>query len=65
MLPFRLAEKDFIINGNKADKKRIQRLLSQNLISYLTQSRKFFLADRDFVEEVMSEKNFISSDSTN
>ena len=64
VLPFRLAEKDFIINGNKADKNRIKRLFSQNLISYLTQTRKFFLADRDFVEEVMSEKNLINSDAT-
>ena len=56
VLPFRVSNKQFIINKIPADKDRIIRILSQELTSYLTQTRKFFVADREFISEILSER---------
>lgn len=60
VMPFRITDtRELIVKNKKVDKRRILGLLNQSLVSYLTQSRKFFVADRDFVEELHSERNFI------
>ena len=63
VLPFRVSDKEFIINNSPADKQRIKRLMSQSLTTYLTQTRKFFVADREYVSEVLSERKIASSPS--
>lgn len=60
VMPFRITDtRELTVKNKKVDKRRILGLLNQSLVSYLTQSRKFFVADRDFVEELHSERNFI------
>ena len=63
VLPFHVSDKAFIINNNQADKTRIRRLMSQSLTSYLTQTRKFFVADREYVSEILSERKIASGPS--
>ena len=60
VMPFRITDtRELTVKNKKVDKRRILGLLNQSLVTYLTQSRKFFVADRDFVEELHSERNFI------
>lgn len=60
VMPFRITDtRELTVKNKKVDKRRILGLLNQSLVAYLTQSRKFFVADRDFVEELHSERNFI------
>lgn len=60
VMPFRITDtRELTVKNKKVDKRRILGLLNQSLVAYLTQSRKFFVADRDFVEELYSERNFI------
>ena len=63
VLPFRVSDKQFIINNQQADKERAVRLMNQSLTSYLTQTRKFFVADREFVSEILSERKIASGPS--
>ena len=63
VLPFRVSDKQFIIDNQQADKERIIRLMSQSLTSYLTQTRKFFVADREFVSEILSERKIATGPS--
>ena len=39
-----------------SDKSRLLRLINQGLVNYLTQSRKFTILDRQYVEEIANEK---------
>ena len=60
VMPFRITDtRELTVKNKKVDKRRILGLFNQSLVAYLTQSRKFFVADRDFVEELHSERNFI------
>jgi curli biogenesis system outer membrane secretion channel CsgG len=60
VMPFRITDtRELIVQNKQVDKRRVLGLLNQSLVTQLTQSRKFFVADRDFVEEIYSERNFI------
>jgi len=60
VMPFRITDsRELIVQNNQVDKRRVLGLLNQSLVTQLTQSRKFFVADRDFVEEIYSERDFI------
>ena len=62
VMPFRITDtRELIVKNKKVDKRRILGLLNQSLVTYLTQTRKFFVADRDFVDEIYSERNFIQN----
>ena len=62
VMPFRITDtRELIVKNQKVDKRRILGLLNQSLVTYLTQTRKFFVADRDFVDEIYSERNFIQN----
>jgi len=60
VMPFRITDtRDLIVQNRSIDKRRVLGLLNQSLVSYFTQTRKFFVADRDFVEELYAERDFI------
>ena len=60
VMPFRITDtRELIVQNKQVDKRRVLGLLNQSLVTQLTQSRKFFVADRDFVEEIYSERDFI------
>lgn len=60
VMPFRITDtRDLIVQNKSIDKRRVLGLLNQSLVSYFTQTRKFFVADRDFVEELYAERDFI------
>lgn len=60
VMPFRITDTiELIVQNKQVDKRRVLGLLNQSLVTQLTQSRKFFVADRDFVEEIYSERDFI------
>ena len=62
VMPFRITDtRELIVKNKKVDKRRILGLLNQSLVTYLTQTRKFFVADRDFVDEIYSERDFIQN----
>tara|TARA_B100000925_G_scaffold56729_1_gene37475 strand:+ start:4390 stop:5667 length:1278 start_codon:yes stop_codon:yes gene_type:complete len=60
VMPFRITDtRELIVQNKQVDKRRVLGLLNQSLVTQLTQSRKFFVADRDFVDEIYSERDFI------
>lgn len=61
LMPFHCSELAFWINDQAVDKERINRILGQELVSQLVQTRKFTVLDRDYIQEIVSEKNIIIS----
>ncbi len=60
VMPFRISEnREMIVNNKNIDKRRVLGLLNQSLVSYFTQTRKFFVADREFVDEIYQERSLI------
>ena len=60
VMPFRITDtRELIVQNKQVDKRRVLGLLNQSLVTQLTQTRKFFVADRDFVEEIYSERDLI------
>ena len=65
VMPFRISDsRSLSINGLPIDQRRVLGLLNQEFVSYLTQTRKFFVSDRDFVDEISSVKNQILGPNT-
>ena len=65
VMPFRISDsRSLSVNGLPIDQRRVLGLLNQEFVSYLTQTRKFFVSDRDFVDEISSVKNQILGPNT-
>ena len=63
VLPFRITDtRSLEVQNKKIDKRRVLGLLNQSLVTYFTQSRKFFVADRDFVDELYIERDFLKNE---
>lgn len=60
IMPLRLSDKQFFIDGEAIDKSQINRILGQNLVTQLVQSRKFTVLDREFIQETLGEKSMIT-----
>ncbi len=63
VLPFRITDtRSLEVQNKKIDKRRVLGLLNQSLVTYFTQTRKFFVADRDFVDELYIERDFLKNE---
>lgn len=63
VMPFSITNsRELEVQNKKVDKPRVLGLLNQSLVSYFTHTRKFFVADRDFVDELYSERNFLKNE---
>jgi curli biogenesis system outer membrane secretion channel CsgG len=63
VVPFRLAGVDFLVNDRSVDKQQVNRILSQSFVSQLVQTRKFTVLDREYMAEIVGEKNRLLSGS--
>ena len=63
VVPFRLAGVDFLVNDRRVDKQQVNRILSQSFVSQLVQTRKFTVLDREYMAEIVGEKNRVLSGS--
>jgi len=61
IVPFRLAGADFWVNDRRIDKPQVNRILSQSFVSQLVQTRKFTVLDREYMSEIVGEKNRVLS----
>ena len=61
VVPFRLAGADFWVNDRRVDKQQVNRILSQSFVSQLVQTRKFTVLDREYMAEIVGEKNRVLS----
>jgi len=59
IMPLRSSGNDFSIDGMPVNRQQIVRLMGQNLVTQLVQSRRFTVLDREFIEETLGEKSLI------
>ncbi len=64
VFPMRIGQGRFQINNEPVNKERVTRVVTQNLVTTLVQSRKFTVLDREYMAETVGEKNFIMSPNT-
>jgi len=64
VMPLRVAKKEFIVDNQPIDKMSISKQLENNIVTYLVQSRKFTVLDRDYMREVTDEKQIITEGQT-
>jgi hypothetical protein len=64
VIPFRVSDQSFLINSQPVNKEQVNRILGQNMVSQLVQSRRFTVLDREYIQEVTGEKNIILSGNT-
>ncbi len=55
IMPLRSARNDFRLAGSALSSEEVSRVLNQSLSNYLTQTRKFTVLDREYMEESSSE----------
>ncbi len=65
VLPFYFVNKNYDLFGNKVSAIKIDRLLTQSLVSYLVQTRKFTVLDREYLYDINSELSLIHNNETN
>ena len=53
--------KRFALPDGPGDPERMERLLNQGIVSYLTQTRKFTVLDRQYISEALGEEGLIMS----
>lgn len=53
--------KRFALPNGPGDPERMERLLNQGIVSYLTQTRKFTVLDRQYISEALGEEGLIMS----
>ncbi len=53
--------KRFALPDGPGDPERMERLLNQGIVTYLTQTRKFTVLDRQYISEALGETNLIMS----
>jgi curli biogenesis system outer membrane secretion channel CsgG len=61
VMPLWSSSKEFSIDGQPTNADQVLRILGQNLVSQLVQSRKFTVLDREFIEETVGEKAMITN----
>ena len=64
VLPFYHTRKYYNLFDNLVDAGKIDRLLTQNLVSYLVQTRKFTVLDREYLKDIDSELSVIKNNET-
>lgn len=62
--PLRSANDYFNIDGNSVESTKLVRLLGQQLVSNLVQTRKFTILDREFMAETLGEKAMVLNGDT-
>ena len=65
VMPFYYFDKSFKLMDNVVSNNKVDDLLIQNLVSYLVQTRKFTVLDREYMNDMSSELNIIKSNQTN
>ncbi len=65
VMPFYYFDTSFKLQGNVVSNSKIDDLLIQNLVSYLVQTRKFTVLDREYMSDMKSELNIIKTNQTN
>ena len=64
VMPLWVSNKTFLIENNPIDNRDMGRIFGQNLVSYLVQSRKFTVLDREFIKETLGERKLIVDGNT-
>lgn len=64
VLPLRVGQGRFAVNGEAIDSERIGRIMTQNLSSTLIQSRRFTVLDREYIQETVGEQGMTLSPNT-
>ncbi len=62
VIPFRTQDSSFRIGGNNYAASEVVNNLNQSIVNELTQSRRFAVIDREYVNEIASEKKILQSD---
>ena len=65
VMPFYYFDKSFKLMNNVVSNNKIDDLLIQSLVSYLVQTRKFTVLDREYFYDMNSELNIIKNNQTN
>ena len=65
VMPFYYFDTSFKLKDNIVSNNKIDDLLIQNLVSYLVQTRKFTVLDREYMNDMNSELNIIKTNQTN
>ncbi len=65
VMPFYYFDKSFQLKDSVVSNSKIDDLLIQNLVSYLVQTRKFTVLDREYMRDMNSELNIIKTNQTN
>ena len=64
VLPMRVGQGQFLAKGQPVDSDRITRIMTQNLVSTLVQSRRFTVLDREYIKETLGEQGLALSPNT-
>jgi curli biogenesis system outer membrane secretion channel CsgG len=64
VMPLWVSKKSFLIENNLIDNRDMGRIFGQNLVSYLVQSRRFTVLDREFIKETLGERKLIVDGNT-
>ena len=64
-MPFYYFDKSFKLMDEIVSNNKVDDLLIQNLVSYLVQTRKFTVLDREYMNDMNSELNIIKTNQTN
>ena len=65
VMPFYYFDKSFKLMDDVVSNNKVDDLLIQNLVSYLVQTRKFTVLDREYLNHMNSELNIITTNQTN
>ena len=65
VMPFYYFDKSFKLIDDVVSNSKVDDLLIQNLVSYLVQTRKFTVLDREYMNDMNSELKIIKSNQTN
>ncbi|MDC0226810.1 CsgG/HfaB family protein [Alphaproteobacteria bacterium] len=65
VMPFYYFDKTFKLMDDVVSNSKVDDLLIQNLVSYLVQTRKFTVLDREYLNHMNSELNIIKTNKTN
>ena len=65
VLPFYFTQSNYDILDKNISSSKIDRLLTQSLVSYLVQTRKFTVLDREYMKDIESELSVIKNNETN
>ncbi len=64
MMPLRVSSRNFLIEGRPVNKTNTNRILGQNMVSSLVQSRRFTVLDREYILETLGERKLIVDGNT-